>query len=169
MAQCNLCNTASRFISSELGVCLKCIRERPEDALALAVQAHTKSSATFGLPKKPPKDPLGIPCNICVNECRIPENEIGYCGLRKNEVGKITGVSSEKGKLSWCYNFFRQIVSETGYVLEEQEQVQAIPNMLTVRGLNWDIRILRYFFMDDHLIAFIVRTGSPNAKSLNLT
>ncbi len=104
MAQCNLCNTASRFISKELGVCLKCIRERPEDALALTVQAHAKSRVTFGLPEKPPKDPLGIPCNICVNECRIPENEIGYCGLRKNEGGKITGVSSEKGKLSWYHD-----------------------------------------------------------------
>ncbi|MDO9528738.1 MAG: radical SAM protein [Syntrophales bacterium] len=104
MAQCNLCNTASRFISKELGVCLKCIRERPEDALALAVQAHARSRATFGLPEKPPKDPLGIPCTICVNECRIPENEIGYCGLRKNEGGKITGVSSEKGNLSWYHD-----------------------------------------------------------------
>jgi pyruvate formate lyase activating enzyme len=104
MAQCNLCNTTSRFISKELGVCLKCIRERPEDALALAAQAHKKSRAAFGLPQKPPKDPKGIPCNICVNQCRIPENETGYCGLRRNEGGRIRGVSSEKGKLSWYHD-----------------------------------------------------------------
>lgn len=104
MAQCNLCNTTSLFISKELGVCLKCIREKPEDALAFAEQVHKKSRTAFGLPVKPPKDPQGIPCNICVNECRIPENKIGYCGLRKNEGGKITGVSSEKGKLSWYHD-----------------------------------------------------------------
>jgi len=104
MAQCNLCSTTSSFISEELGVCLKCIRERPEDALPLAMGAHTKSRVAFGLPEKPPKDPQGIPCNICVNECRIPENGIGYCGLRKNKGGKITGISSEKGKLSWYHD-----------------------------------------------------------------
>lgn len=105
MAQCNLCNTSSRSISKELGVCLACIREKPVDALALTAKTHAKSRTPFGLPEKPPKDPLGIPCTVCVNECRIPENEIGYCGLRKNEGGKITGVSSEKGKLSWYHDF----------------------------------------------------------------
>lgn len=104
MVQCNLCSTTSRLISEGLGVCLECIRERPEDALPLTVQAHMKSRKTFGLPEKPPKDPQGTACNICVNECRIPEDGTGYCGLRKSKGAKITGVSSETGILSWYYD-----------------------------------------------------------------
>ena len=23
----------------------------------------------------------GLPCNLCVNECRIPEDRMGYCGF----------------------------------------------------------------------------------------
>lgn len=81
-----------------------CIRERPGDALTFSMQAHTRSRAAFGLPESPPKDPQGIPCNICVNECRIPENKTGYCGLRKNKEGKLTGVTAEQGKLSWYHD-----------------------------------------------------------------
>ncbi len=99
--RCNLCETKSRYISNALGVCLKCIRENPAEALALAMLAHKKSRTEFGLPETPPKDPKGISCNICVNKCRIPDNGIGYCGLRKNSNNMIVGVSTEKGKLSW--------------------------------------------------------------------
>jgi len=104
MAQCRLCNTEAIYISKEIGVCLKCIRERTEDALLVTRGAHIRSRIAFGLPEEPQKDPEGIPCNICVNECRIPENKMGYCGLRKNERGRLIGVSPEEGKLSWYYD-----------------------------------------------------------------
>lgn len=104
MAECRLCNSFSNNISKELGVCLKCIRENPTHALKIAMQAHASSRSFFGLPEKPPKDPQGIQCKICVNECQIPEGEIGYCGLRKNENGRLIGVSAEKGKLSWYHD-----------------------------------------------------------------
>jgi pyruvate formate lyase activating enzyme len=29
---------------------------------------------------------------------------MGYCGLRKNERGRLAGVSAEKGKLSWYHD-----------------------------------------------------------------
>ncbi len=104
MGRCHLCNTTSPLVSKELGVCLACIRERPKYAIALAMQSHMKSRVAFGLPIMPPKDPNGVSCKVCVNECKIPENGVGYCGLRKNERGKITGVSSAKGKLSWYHD-----------------------------------------------------------------
>ncbi|MCL5421817.1 MAG: radical SAM protein [Nitrospirae bacterium] len=104
MAECKLCNIASDYISGELGVCLGCIREKPEDALSIATDAHMRCRAAFGLPQKPPREPKGIPCHICVNECRIPEGGIGYCGLRRNENGRLTGVSPGEGKLSWYHD-----------------------------------------------------------------
>jgi pyruvate formate lyase activating enzyme len=68
------------------------------------MQTHWESRKAFGLPEKPPQDSQGITCNMCVNECRIPENGTGYCGLRKNKGGKTTGISAEEGKLSWYHD-----------------------------------------------------------------
>ncbi|MBM4129058.1 MAG: radical SAM protein [Nitrospira sp.] len=104
MAQCKICNAVSISISEEIGVCLKCIREKPDEALPFAMQIQRKSRSAFGLPEEPPKCPDGLHCNICVNECIIAENGTGYCGLRKNEGGKLTGVSADEGKLSWYYD-----------------------------------------------------------------
>lgn len=61
MAKCKLCNTVSNLISKELGVCLECIREKPEDALPIAMK-----TAAFGLLKSRPK---GL---IHLTESRIP-------------------------------------------------------------------------------------------------
>lgn len=104
MARCKLCSLSSAFISRELGVCADCIKARPDDALPLATQAHQRSRRAYGLPEVPPKDTEGIPCKLCVNECQIPLGRSGYCGLRKNQGGKLTGVSLEEGRLSWYYD-----------------------------------------------------------------
>lgn len=101
MAICRLCNSKSLYISKELALCSQCIKKRQEDAIPLAMEIHTKSRQRFGLPERPPKDPKGLPCNLCVNECRIPEGGYGYCGLRENKNGRLTGVTKEIGKLSW--------------------------------------------------------------------
>lgn len=104
MPICKLCHTKSLTISHELGVCLSCIRYQPEEALPIAMDAHRRSRRAFGLPEEPPKDPNGAPCNICVNECRIPEHATGYCGLRRNEGGRLVGVSADVGKVSWYHD-----------------------------------------------------------------
>jgi pyruvate formate lyase activating enzyme len=104
MADCKVCGTHSPCVSKELAVCLKCIRERPNEALPVAKQAHRRSRQCFGLPEEPPKDPQGVACSICVNECRIPEKGTGYCGLRTNQGGRLTGVTSNEGKLSWYHD-----------------------------------------------------------------
>lgn len=104
MAVCGLCGSSSATISKTLRVCLDCIREHPEQALALTDSAHRTARATFGLPGQPPRDPQGIPCSLCVNECRIPEGGFGYCGVRKNEGGMLKGVSSHRGRLSWYHD-----------------------------------------------------------------
>src|SRR4030066_162307 len=92
MGTCRICNATSAFIGRELGVCLPCIRENPRDALSVARDAHARSRAAFGLPERPPDDPEGVPCALCVNECRIPEHGFGYCGVRQNVGGGLGGV-----------------------------------------------------------------------------
>jgi len=104
MAQCILCEHNSADISKTLSVCLACIRRRPREALGITARAHRESRANFGLPLRPPESTEGLSCNICVNRCRMAENEIGYCGLRRNHNGRLVGVSVTTGKLSWYHD-----------------------------------------------------------------
>lgn len=104
MAQCKICNSHSNLISGEIGVCLNCIRQKPEESINISFNAHRKSREFFGLPANPPKNIDGKQCNICFNECKIGENQIGYCGLRKNIANKLIGVSHLEGKLSWYHD-----------------------------------------------------------------
>lgn len=104
MARCQICKASYRTFSKELGVCLFCIRERHDEALGKVMAAHTKSRRSFGLPEKPPKEPDGASCKICVNECRIPEGGTGFCGIRKNVGGRLVGASSDEGRFSWYYD-----------------------------------------------------------------
>ncbi len=104
MALCRVCQDKSRTISRGLGICLSCIRNRPEAALTIAMASHHRSRQRFGLPQEPPRDPHGLPCTLCANLCRIPQGAVGYCGLRENVDGRLRGSSAERGKLSWYHD-----------------------------------------------------------------
>ncbi len=104
MPGCRLCNVSSNAVSKEIGVCANCLKTKPDEALLLVMEAHRKSRSAYHLPETAPKDNQRIPCNLCVNECRIPDGGLGYCGLRRNQGGKLSGVSVEEGKLSWYYD-----------------------------------------------------------------
>ena len=99
-----MCKASSDYISNEMKVCLSCLKERPESALTVAMEAQRRSRVAFKLPENPPKDNHGASCNICVNTCKVKENLIGYCGLRRNEKGKLVGISADEGKLSWYHD-----------------------------------------------------------------
>lgn len=47
---CTLCGTHSRLIAAQLGVCPDCIRNRPQEALTVADEAHAAARRLFGLP-----------------------------------------------------------------------------------------------------------------------
>ncbi len=105
-ATCKICGKISELISEELGVCGDCIREKPEKALYFTFEAHEKSRKRFGLPSEPPRAKEGKQCKVCVNQCRIPKDGRGYCGLVTNIDGNLTrlaGVPS-KGLLDWYYD-----------------------------------------------------------------
>ena len=104
MARCQLCGITSPSISKAFSVCLVCIRRRPHKALEIAVDAHRTSRAEFGLPPVPPDDSEGRLRNLCVNTCKIGKDYIGYCGLSKNQDGRLTGASTTKAKLSWYHD-----------------------------------------------------------------
>jgi len=106
LGRCKLCNTTSKDISSGLGVCLSCIREKPLEALKITYEVHTESRQRFNLPPSPPRSSEGILCGVCENNCKLAEGEKGYCGLVTNKNGKISrmGGTEDKGILEWYYD-----------------------------------------------------------------
>jgi pyruvate formate lyase activating enzyme len=104
MGACRICRKASPLISKELGLCLECIRCRPQAARKIALAVHARIRRQWGLPEAAPRDADGIACELCANRCQIGQGQWGYCGLRKNVGGKLEGVSATKGKLSWYHD-----------------------------------------------------------------
>jgi len=103
---CRCCGKDSRLISQSLPVCVDCIRSRFDQVESHLQQAHRRSRSDFGLPDQPPKDKTGVECQICVNQCHIPEGEKGFCGLRENRQGRVfhLGGTKEKGMVSWYHD-----------------------------------------------------------------
>ncbi len=104
MGICTRCQTSSPKISAALSLCLDCIRSRPTEAREIAECVHHQIRHEWGLPEKAPRCEDGIVCDLCVNRCQIMNGEWGYCGLRKNVHGRLEGVSSGRGKLSWYHD-----------------------------------------------------------------
>ncbi|MGD8545534.1 MAG: radical SAM protein [Candidatus Bathyarchaeota archaeon] len=106
MGKCLVCSNEFGTISTNLGVCLRCIREKPEYILDVTRKTHAKSRAVFGLPPEPPRDPKGLLCRICLNNCKIGIDSCGFCGLVVNVDGHLIhyGGTAEKGVLEWYYD-----------------------------------------------------------------
>jgi pyruvate formate lyase activating enzyme len=106
MGKCLICGKKAATISDSLGVCLKCIRGRPEKALEITRRVHAKSRVVFGLPAEPPKDAGGVSCGVCANNCVIGAGNCGFCGLVWNVGGRLVrfGGTAEKGVLEWYYD-----------------------------------------------------------------
>lgn len=100
--KCELCK--QNFASFVLKVCGKCIKKSPEKTMSYILDAHAASRAKLGLPAQPPKDPEGLVCGICGNNCKIEKNKVGYCGLSKNVKGRIIReIGNEEIGLGYIY------------------------------------------------------------------
>jgi pyruvate formate lyase activating enzyme len=104
MTRCVDCGKASPLVSEALQVCLDCIRDDFGKVSGLIQRIHARSRMEFDLPTTPPRASQGTQCNLCVNECTIPDGQSGYCGLRRNRDGKLVGGGKDDGNLSWYYD-----------------------------------------------------------------
>ena len=86
MTRCRICQEKTG-IAEVLPVCTSCLRSKPEECLEIVQTAHKWRSYLFELPETIPRTENGIQCKICSNECRIPPEALGYCGLRSNQRG----------------------------------------------------------------------------------
>ncbi len=104
--ECKLCGSRSIVISDALGVCNKCLVENGVEALKIILDAHRESRGRFGLPGEPPRDPGGVPCGLCGNNCIIPAGGKGFCGLVENRDGRIVRLAGtpDRGVVTWYYD-----------------------------------------------------------------
>lgn len=100
---CSICHRATSPVSTALGICGDCLRERFPAARSHLEAVHAASRAQFDLPVVPPRHPAGIGCALCSNECVMGENERGYCGLRTVRTGRLVHLAGtpERGLLQW--------------------------------------------------------------------
>jgi len=105
-AKCEVCGRESEDISAVLKVCASCVREHFEEARPYIEAAHAVVRKRYGLPPRAPKDPKGLRCGECGNDCRIPANGKGFCGMVENVGGKLVRRfgTPEKGLLTWYYD-----------------------------------------------------------------
>lgn len=89
MGKCSLCGKTSKIISNVIGVCGECLRSNADKALGIALRSHIDWRIRVGLPPEPPRYKNGARCNLCVNNCSIPLNGRGYCGVIVNRNGRL--------------------------------------------------------------------------------
>ena len=104
MAVCKNCSKESNIISGTLGVCQECIREEFKKVSRHIREVHRKTREDFDLPEEPPREVDGAKCKLCVNECQISPGGKGYCGLRENIDGKLSGPSEEVANLTYYHD-----------------------------------------------------------------
>ena len=104
MARCRVCGARSPLTASRLAVCAPCLRTGQPDLWLHLARVHGRTRRPFGLPSAPPRDPGGLLCDLCANQCRISLGEAGYCGLRRNVDGRLRGGTPTQGNLSWYYD-----------------------------------------------------------------
>lgn len=104
MGACRYCGRKSITVSDVIGYCVHCIRDHFDEVWPDIEKVHHESRRAFSLPLSPPRDPNGIPCNLCANRCHIPEGGRGYCGLRYVDQGHLKGGRPHEGNLSYYYD-----------------------------------------------------------------
>jgi pyruvate formate lyase activating enzyme len=104
MGECVVCHRQSRQISRALNLCAPCIFADTAQARSQATAAHVRARRQFHLPPEPPRAPGGLRCQRCINACQIDKGRLGYCGVRRNDDGRLIGGEPEAAAVQWYYD-----------------------------------------------------------------
>jgi len=104
MKTCKLCHNPAEIVSEAIGYCAGCIQSHFSAILPAIRKVHAESRKLYGLPVKPPRAPEGTLCGLCFHHCRIPEDQTGFCGQRRNKGGRIQGGRPHEGNLSFYHD-----------------------------------------------------------------
>ena len=99
---CAICGE-EKPISRIIGVCKDCLKSHFNEAIDYIVNAHKIARKPYGLPLHPPKSADGFKCTLCANECILGPGDVGFCGLRWNENGKLVSLSTAKRGVLYAY------------------------------------------------------------------
>ena len=100
--RCQICGEEPQIIASSLLICPDCVRKHPDEAIEYSKLAHSKNREVWHLPPIVPSKE-GRQCHICSNECSIKKGEIGYCGIRINENGRLHSIAGKSKALLHTY------------------------------------------------------------------
>jgi pyruvate formate lyase activating enzyme len=100
-AQCVICGKSPPIFSKFLGICPSCVKKDEDEVLNFTKNAHRKARDIWNLPPSIPRGD-GVECRICANKCIIREGESGFCGIRKNQAGKIV---NQAGKGAFLHTY----------------------------------------------------------------
>lgn len=89
MAYCRICQNEEIHVARVLGICRSCLLENFSKYQEHLANVHATSRRRFGLPPSIPKDPQGVICSLCANNCQITEGKKGYCGLKENRKNRL--------------------------------------------------------------------------------
>ena len=98
---CIVCGNESSNVPKVLQICPDCARSG--EGLSHARDVHINIRKKWGLPGVPPSSKNGVNCRGCALECKIGENEVGFCGLRRNLDGKLVITAGRKKGLLHYY------------------------------------------------------------------
>jgi pyruvate formate lyase activating enzyme len=103
MGKCNICGKISPLISRAIEICGECLRHTNlgKDDLA---RIHAPARLPYGLPVSAPKTPGAPECTLCANLCRPGPGEKGYCGLRQNRDGSLSGGKAHSARVSFYHD-----------------------------------------------------------------
>lgn len=104
MGTCGMCSTQGPLISDRIGFCAECVRHRFSRVWPRIKAVHDNSRQRYGLPTQAPSTPGGLYCGQCMHECRMGEGDIGYCGVRRVQGGRILGGRPHEGNLSFMHD-----------------------------------------------------------------
>lgn len=101
---CLVCGGRLNGMGGSLEVCPECIRTRWDESEGRVYALHARSRQVFQLPLTPPSTPLGLNCRLCLHNCRMGENEQGYCGVRHGTRESLRQDGRSRARVSSYYD-----------------------------------------------------------------
>jgi len=104
VTECPVCGREAAVIADVIGMCARCASSASADIRSRILSAHAASREQFDIPNEIPRAEDGIACRLCANECRIAPGGLGYCGVRRNEKGRLQGGTAAGAPVQWYYD-----------------------------------------------------------------
>ena len=101
---CHVCGRKVPNVGSSIGVCPECILTRWDESRCCIEAVHAESREAFGLPLQPPSSPDGLPCNLCLHQCRMSPTEQGFCGIRYGTKRSLRQDGRSQARVSYYYD-----------------------------------------------------------------